>query len=184
MSETFWNTHGLHGLMARFEEPEQLLDAAQKAYGAGYRKMDAYTPMPIEGLAEAIGFTRHWVSLVVLIGGLAGCIGGFTLLWWIAADAYPHNVGGRPFVSWPMFIPITFECTVLLAALSSVIGMLAMNKLPMPYHPVFNLQSFAERASIDRFFLCIEADDPKFDRAQTRAFLEELHPEEVAEVEK
>jgi hypothetical protein len=184
MNETFWDRHGLYGIMAQFEEPEQLLKAAHQAYGAGYRKMDAYTPMPIDGLAEAIGFTRHWVSLVVLIGGLAGCVGGFTLLWWIAVIAYPHNVGGRPFVSWPMFIPITFECTILLAALSSALGMLAMNKLPMPYHPVFNVPSFSERASIDRFFLCIEADDPKFDRAQTRAFLEELGPEEVAEVEK
>ena len=184
MSETFWDRHGLHGLMAEFEEPEQLIAAAQRAYAAGYRKMDAYSPMPVEGLAEAIGFTRNWVSLVVLIGGLCGCIGGFTLLWWIAVIAYPHNVGGRPFNSWPAFIPITFECTVLLAALSSVIGMLAMNKLPMPYHPVFNVHSFSERASVDRFFLCIEAADPKFDRAQTRSFLEGLSPEEVAEVEK
>jgi ActD protein len=184
MNETFWDRHGLYGIMAQFEDPEQLLEAAHKAYGAGYRKMDAYTPMPIDGLAEAIGFTRHWVSLVVLIGGLAGCVGGFTLLWWIATIAYPHNVGGRPFVSWPMFIPITFECTILLAALSSALGMLAMNKLPMPYHPVFNVPSFSQRASIDRFFLCIEANDPKFDRAQTRTFLEDLDPEEVAEVEK
>ena len=184
MTETFWDRHGLYGLMARFETPEQLLAAANRTYSAGYRKMDAYSPMPIEGLAEAIGFRRHFVSLVVLVGGLTGCIGGFTLLWWIATIAYPHNVGGRPFVSWPMFIPITFECTILLAALSSAIGMLAMNKLPMPYHPVFNVRSFSERASIDRFFLCIEANDPKFDLAQTRAFLEGFDPEEVAEVEK
>jgi len=184
MSETFWDRHGVYGMMAEFEEPEQLLKAAHTAYAAGYRNMDAYTPMPIDGLAEAVGFRRNWVSLIVLIGGLCGCAGGFTLLWWIAAVAYPHNVGGRPFVSWPMYIPITFECTVLLAALSSVVGMLALNKLPMPYHPVFNVESFAKRASIDRFFLCIEASDPKFDLAGTRAFLEELNPEEVAEVEK
>jgi hypothetical protein len=184
MSETFWDRHGVYGMMAEFEEPEQLLEAANRAYSAGYRNMDAYTPMPIDGLAEAVGFKRNWVSLIVLIGGLCGCVGGFTLLWWIAAVAYPHNVGGRPFVSWPMFIPITFECTVLLAALSSVVGMLALNKLPMPYHPVFNVASFSERASVDRFFLCIEASDPKFDRIQTRAFLEELNPEEVAEVDK
>ena len=119
--------------------PSRSVEAAQRAYDAGYRKMEAYSPMPIEGLAEAVGFKRNWVSLVVLIGGLSGCIGGFGLLWWIAVIAYPHNVGGRPFNSWPMFIPITFECTVLLAALSSVVGMLAMNKLPMPYHPVFNV---------------------------------------------
>jgi hypothetical protein len=184
MNETFSDRHGLHGIMARFEQPEQLIEAAKRAYSAGYRKMDAYSPMPVEGLAEAIGFTRHWVSAVVLGGGLAGCIGGFGLLWWIAVIAYPHNIGGRPFVSWPMFIPITFECTILLASLSAVVGMLVMNGLPMPYHPVFNLQSFAERGSVDRFFLCIEATDPKFDRARTRAFLEQLKPEEVAEVER
>ena len=184
MSETFWDRHGVHGLMAKFETPEHLLAAAERAYSAGYRKMDAYSPMPIDGLAEAIGFTRNWVSAVVLAGGLAGCIGGFGLLWWIAMIAYPHNVGGRPFNSWPAFIPITFECTVLLAALSSVVGMFAMNKLPMPYHPVFNVQSFAEHASVDRFFLCIEADDPQFDLVKTREFLEELNPEEVAVVEK
>jgi hypothetical protein len=184
MTETFWDRHGLYGMMAEFEQPEQLLSAANRAYAAGYRKMEAYSPMPIDGLAEAVGFKRNWVSLVVLVGGLSGCVGGFGLLWWIACIAYPHNVGGRPFDSWPAFIPITFECTVLLAALSSVVGMLAMNKLPMPYHPVFNVTSFAERASSDRFFLCIEANDPKFDRDKTKAFLLELNPEEVSEVDK
>ena len=184
MNETFWDRHGVYGLMAEFESPEHLLAAAHRTYAAGYRKMDAYSPMPIDGLAEAIGFTRHWVSAVVLAGGLAGCVGGFSLLWWIAVIAYPHNVGGRPFDSWPAFIPITFECTVLLAALSAVLGMFAMNKLPMPYHPVFNVPAFSARASVDRFFLCIEADDPKFDLVQTRQFLLELNPEEVAEVEK
>ena len=184
MSETFWDRHGLHGLMAQFEDSEKLIKAAQRAFDAGYRKMDAYSPLPVEGLAEAIGFRRNWVSLVVLIGGMLGGLGGLSLLIWICVVAYPHNIAGRPFNSWPMFIPITFECTVLLAALSSVIGMFAMNKLPMPYHPVFNVESFANRASVDRFFLCIEADDPKFDREKTKAFLMEMNPEEVAEVEK
>jgi len=184
MTETFWDRHGVYGMMAQFEYPEQLLEAAKKTYAAGYRKMDAYTPMPVDGIAEAIGFKRNWVSTVVLVGGLIGCVGGFVLLWWICEIAYPHNVGGRPFNRWPMFIPITFECTVLLAALSSVVGMLAMNKLPMPYHPVFNVESFAKRASIDRFYLCIEADDPMFDLEKTKTFLEELNPEEVAQVEK
>ena len=122
-----------------------MLEAANRAYAAGYRNMDAYTPMPIEGLAEAVGFRRNWVSPIVLFGGLCGCVGGFRLLWWISVIAYPHNVGGRPFNSWPAYIPITFECTVLLAALSAVIGMLALNKLPMPYHPVFNVPSFPAR---------------------------------------
>src|SRR5690349_6399010 len=125
MSETFWDRHGLYGIMAEFEQPEQLLAAAQRAYSAGYRQMDAYTPMPVDGLAEAIGFGRNWVSFIVLMFGLAGCVGGFMLLWWITVVAYPHNVAGRPFNSWPMYIPVTFECTVLLAALSAVIGMLA-----------------------------------------------------------
>jgi hypothetical protein len=184
MTETFWDRHGLHGLMAEFESPEELLEAAQKAHAKGYRVMDAYTPLPIEGLSEAIGFTRHWVSFAVLIGGLCGCLGGFGLLYWITKIAYMHNVGGRPMNSWPAYIPITFECTVLLASLTSFIGMFAMNGLPKPYNPVFNNPRFAERGSIDRFFLCIEAKDPMFDVARTKAFLQDLHPLEVAEVEK
>jgi hypothetical protein len=184
MHETFADRHGTYGVMAQFETPEQLLEAANRAHAAGYRKMDAYSPMPIEGLAEAVGFGFNWVAPIVLFFGLSGGAGGFGLLWWISVIAYPHNIGGRPFNSWPAYIPITFECTVLLAALSAVIGMLALNKLPQPYHPVFNVESFAKRASIDRFFLCIEASDPKFDVAKTKAFLEQLNPEEVAEVEK
>jgi hypothetical protein len=184
MTETFADRHGIYGVMAQFEDPGRLLEAANRAYAAGYRNMDAYSPMPIDGLAEAVGFRRNWVSPIVLVMGLCGCVGGFSLLWWITVVAYPHNTGGRPFDSWPAYIPITFECTVLLAALSAVIGMLALNKLPQPYHPVFNVESFSKRASIDRFFLCIEASDPKFDVAKTRAFLEQLNPEEVAEVEK
>jgi hypothetical protein len=184
MTETFADRHGTYGVMAQFHTPEHLLAAANRAYAAGYRNMDAYSPMPIEGLAEAVGFRRNWVSTIVLCCGLCGGAGGFGLLWWISVIAYPHNIAGRPFNSWPAYIPITFECTVLLAALSAVIGMLALNKLPMPYHPVFNVESFAKRASVDRFFLCIEATDPKFEIARTKAFLEQLNPEEVAEVEK
>ena len=184
MTETFADRHGTYGVMAQFETPEHLLAAANRAYAAGYRNMDAYSPMPIDGLAEAVGFRRNWVAPIVLFMGLCGCIGGFSLLWWISVIAYPHNVAGRPMNSWPAYIPITFECTVLLAALSAVIGMLALNKLPMPYHPVFNVEGFSKRASVDRFFLCIEASDPKFDRTRTKAFLEQLNPEEVAEVEK
>jgi hypothetical protein len=184
MSETFWDRRGLYGLMAEFEHPEQLLKAAQRTHDAGYRKIDAYSPMPVEGLAEAIGFYRNAVSPLVLGGGLFGCIGGFGLMYWITTIAYAHNVGGRPMNSWPAYIPITFECTVLLASLTAVIGMLALNGLPMPYHPVFNWQEFVDRGSRDRFFLCIEAADPLFDRAKTKAFLEEFKPEKVAEVEK
>ncbi len=169
--------------MAEFPNPESLVEAARAAYTEGYRKMDAYAPLPVEGLADAIGFRKNAVAPSVFIGGLLGCIGGFSLMCWIAIVAYPHNVGGRPLYSWPAFIPITFECTVLLAALTAVLGMLAMNGLPQPYHPVFNVPQFA-RASRDRFFLCIEAIDPKFDFEGTRTFLAHLNPAEVSQVDK
>lgn len=171
----------MHGLMAEFDDPEHLLVAAESAYRDGYRRMDAYAPMPVEGLAEAIGFRPDWVARIVFTFGLAGAAGGFALCWWMSVIAYPHNVGGRPLNSWPAYVPITFECMVLLACLSAVIGMLGMNGLPRPYHPVFNVAKFA-RASRDRFFLCIEAADPKFDRSKTREFLEHLDPLEVTEV--
>ena len=172
---------GLHGLMAEFDEPEPLLEASRRAYAEGYRNMDAYAPMPVEGLAEAIGFKSNWVSRIVFLGGLAGGVGGFMLCWWITVIAFPHNVAGRPLNSWPAYIPITFESMVLIASLTAVVGMLALNGLPQPYHPVFNVQRF-EHASLDKFFLCIEASDPKFDLAATRAFLERLRPREVTEV--
>ena len=180
---TYWEQRGLYGVMAEFADSEQLLHAAEHAYAAGYRNMDAYSPMPVDGLADAIGFRRNYVSPLVLTGGILGGCGGFGLVYWISVIAYPFNVAGRPLNSWPAYIPITFECTVLLAALSAVIGMFAMNGLPMPYHPVFNVEKFA-RASTDRFFLCIEADDPKFDREGAKVFLNELNPIEVSEVEK
>lgn len=171
----------IHGLMAEFDSPTQLVLATRRAHEEGYRKMDAYTPFPIEELSDAIGFRHTKLPLIVLIGGLLGCLGGYGLQYWVAAIEYPLNVGGRPYNSWPSFIPITFETTVLVAALSAVLGMLALNGLPMPYHPVFNVKSFA-LASKDKFFLCIEATDPKYDRAATQKFLESLQPREIAEV--
>ena len=172
----------LYGLMAEFDNPGDLLDASQKAYAEGYRKMDAYSPMPIHGLAEAIGFRTRLLPLLVLLGGIVGCVLGFYFMYWIAAVDYPLNVGGRPLNSWPAFIPITFECTVLFAAITAVLGMLGLNGLPQPYYPVFNSPRFA-LASRNRFFLCIEARDPRFDLAITRKFLEEAHSREVSEVE-
>jgi hypothetical protein len=172
----------MYGLLAEFEEPEALLEAAGRAYQEGYRKLDAYSPFPLEGLAEAIGVRRTRVSLIVLIGGILGCVTGFGLQYWISVIDYPLNVGGRPYNSWPSFIPVTFELTVLFAATAAVVGMLALNGLPMPYHPVFNVPRFA-LASRDRFFLCIESADAKFDAAATRQFLESLHAHEVSEVE-
>ena len=171
----------LYGLMAEFEDPKTLVDVARRAYEQGYRQMDAYSPFPIEELSEAIGIHHTAVPLLVLLGGIAGAATGFGLQYWVAAIAYPLNVGGRPFNSWPSFIPVTFELTVLFAALTAVFGMLALNRLPMPYHPVFNVPRFA-LATRDRFFLCIEAEDPKFDLHATREFLETFAPREVSEV--
>jgi len=172
----------IYGLLAEFEKPEQLMAAAHRAREAGYRRMDAYTPFPVEGLAEALGRHYSLVPLITLIGGLSGCAGGFALQYWVSKVAYPINVGGRPFNSWPSFIPVTFEMTILGAALSAVLGMLALNGLPMPYHPLFNEPRFA-LASRDRFFLCVEARDRRFDRIETRKLLESLTPRAVMEVE-
>lgn len=171
----------IYGLMAEFETPEALIEASRKTYAEGYRQIDAYSPMPLDGLADAIGFQTRWVPRSVFIAGLLGAAGGFGLMYWITVKAYPLNVGGRPLNSWPAYIPITFECMVLLACLTAVFGMLAMNGLPQPYHPVFNVESFA-RASRDRFFLCIEATDPKFDSQNTREFLKQTHALEVSDV--
>jgi len=171
----------IHGAMAEFDTPEELMGACERAYAEGYRKMDAYAPMPVEGLAEAIGFRRNNVALAVLIGGICGVTGGYGLLYWITVIAYPHNVGGRPLHSWPSYIPITFECMILLSALTALVSMLAMNGLPKPYHPVFNVPAF-DRASIDKFFLCIESSDPKFRTDDTVEFLRETGAREVTVV--
>jgi hypothetical protein len=171
----------IYGLMAEFDDPNALVAATERAHHEGYRRMDAYSPFPIEELHKALGARRTRLPLLVLIGGLVGCLGGYLLQYWASAIAYPVNVGGRPLHSWPAFIPVTFECTILAAALSAVLGMLALNGLPMPYHPVFNVARFA-LASRNRFFLCIEAKDPKFDLEATRRFLETLGPRGVATV--
>jgi hypothetical protein len=172
----------LYGLMAEFESPTDVVAAARRAYEEGYRKMDAFSPFPIEELSEAIGFHRNRLPLIVLIGGILGCVGGFALCYWASVYAYPLNVGGRPLNSWPSFIPVTFETTILLAALSAVFGMLALNGLPQPYHPVFNAPRF-ELASRNSFFLLIEAKDPHFNLEATRAFLDSLGCREVTDVE-
>jgi hypothetical protein len=171
-----------YGLMAEFGSPADIVAAAQRAHAEGYRRMDAFTPFPVEGLAEAMDFHRTRVPLIVFLGGLAGCLLGYFMQYYFMAIYWPFNIGGRPLNSWPAFIPITFELTVLLAAISAVLGMLALNGLPQPYHPVFNAPNFA-LASQDRFFLCIEAGDPRFDREATRAFLTSLSPREVTDVE-
>ena len=172
----------LYGVMAEFDNPEMLRSGAERAHASGYRRMDAYSPFPIEGLAEMIGFKRTQLPLIVLIGGLLGGLGGFYLQYWISVIDYPMIIGGKPYNSWPAFIPVTFETTILGAALAAVLGMLGLNGLPMPYHPVFNVERFA-LASRDRFFLCIEAADPKFDVDNTVEFLRSLNPSAIHEVE-
>ncbi len=171
----------LYGLMVEFVEHDQLLEAAKIAYAAGYREMDAYSPFPIDGLAEALGHEYSAVPLITLVGGMAGGLGGYFMEWYSMARLYPLNVGGRPHNSWPNFIPVTFELTVLIASLSALVAMLVINRLPQPHHPVFNLPEF-RRASIDRFFLCIETDDPKFERLGTWRFLETLGGLKISEV--
>jgi hypothetical protein len=172
----------LHGLLAEFDSPAALVAAAEATHQAGYRRTDAFTPFPIEEVAHALGHHHSKVPYLVLTGGIFGALGGFGLCYWTSVIAYPMNIGGRPFNSWPSFLPITFECTILLAAFAAVFGMLALNGLPRPYHPVFNVERFTH-ASRDRYFLCIQADDPQFDRVATRAFLAGLHPSEVSEIE-
>jgi hypothetical protein len=172
----------LYGVMAEFASPHDLLAAAGAARAAGFRKLDAFTPYPIERLSEALGHRPSRVPMLVLIGGMIGACAGYGLQYWVSAVAYPLNVGGRPYNSWPAFIPITFELTILVAGIFAVFGMLALNGLPTPYHPVFNVPRFA-LASRDRYFLCIESKDRKFDEASTRVFLEGLRPSGVFDVE-
>ncbi|HEV2971468.1 MAG TPA: DUF3341 domain-containing protein [Pirellulales bacterium] len=171
----------LYGLLAEFTDPVALVAATQAAQDEGYRRIEAYTPFPIEELAEIIGFTKTRVPLVVLIGGIVGCVGGFFMQYYACVISYPLNVGGRPIDSWPAFVPITFELTILCAALAAVFGMLGLNRLPMPYHPLFHVPEFA-RASQDRFFLCIETSDPKFELESAREFLASVGAREVKEV--
>jgi len=173
---------GTYGLMAEFDDPNAVVAAARRVYEAGYRRINAYSPYPIEELSAAIGYHKDLVSLTVFACGILGAVGGFALQYWTSAIDYPLNVGGRPLLSLPSFIPIIFECTVLLASFGAFLGMLGMNRLPEPYHPVFNVPSFA-RASQDRFFVCIKADDPKFNEAETRAFLQSLGAREVSHVQ-
>jgi hypothetical protein len=172
----------IYGLMAEFPSAEALIAAAHQVHEAGYQKVDAYTPYPIEAVSEALALPRSKVPLIVLIGGLLGGLGGYALQYWSQLLVYPMNIGGRPFHSWPAFIVPTFECTILGASLSAVIGMIAINGLPRPYHPVFNVPRFA-LASRDRYFLVIEATDARFDANATRRFLTGLNASEVSEVE-
>jgi len=172
-----------YGVVAEFETAEQLIAAAEKTRLAGYHAFESYAPFPVEGLSEAMGLKRNAVPLITLIGGLLGGLGAFFFQYWVSAIAYAENIGGRPLNSWPAFIPVTFELTVLGASLSAVFGMLALNGLPRPHHPLFSVERFAKHATTDRFFLCIEARDPKFDVADSSRFLKGLNAASVSEVE-
>lgn len=172
----------LYGVMAEFDNPSDLVAAARRTYEEGYRRINGYSPYPIEELWEAIGFHHTRLPVIVFIGGLFGAVGGFLMQYYLAVFDYPLNVGGKPFNSWPAFIPITFECTILCAAFAAVFGMLILNKLPQPYHPVFNAPSFA-LATRDHFFLVIEANDPRYKHDEVIQFMKSLEPKEVVDVE-
>jgi hypothetical protein len=172
----------IYGVMGEFETAEELLHAIEKTREAGFRCFDAYAPFPVEGLSEAMGLKRSWVPYLTLLGGLGGGLTGFFFQLWVNTMAYPINIGGRPLNSWPAFIPVTFELTILGASTFAVFGMLALNKLPQPHHPVFSVKRFSS-ASNDRFYICIEANDPKFHLADSAKFLQSVHAQHVTEVQ-
>lgn len=169
------------GVIAEFEEPEHILTAAERAYSAGYRKMDAYTPFPVHGLADALGPEDHRLKWLIFGGGLFGAAFGAGLQYWVSVIAYAHNIGGKPLASWPLFVPPAYELMILCASFGAVFGMLALNGLPKPYHPIFDAKRF-ELATQDRFFLCIETTDPKFDMDEVKQFLSSLGAVDVSEV--
>ena len=183
MSTTPYSKPKIYGLMAEFHTAEELIEAAHKVHEAGFKRVDAFTPYPIEEVSHALDLPRSKVPLIVLGGGLTGMAAGYLLQYWSSVIEYPMNIGGRPFHSWPAFIVPTFEMTILFAAASAVLGMFALNGLPQPYHPVFNVESFRRKASRDGYFLCIEAADSRFDRDQTREFLLGTGAVEVNDVE-
>jgi hypothetical protein len=170
-----------YGMLAEFDDPQTLIDAAKRTRDAGYSHVDAFTPFPVEGLHDAIGFHSSRLPLIVLIGGIVGFAVGFGMQWFAQVVHYPLNIGGRPLNAWPAYIPIAFEVTILFASFAAIFGMLALNGLPEPYHPVFNASRFVF-ATRDQFFLCIEASDPKFRSDDTRKFLQSLNPLEVSDV--
>ena len=182
MSAQSVGERGVYALLAEFDEPDALVEAARRATDEGYTRKDAFTPFPVHGLAAALGFKRRLLPTIVFIGAVVGGISGYALQYWASHYYYPMNIGGRPLHSWPAFIPVTFEMTILGGALAAVLGMLALNGLPEPHHPLFNADRFA-LASRSRFFLAIESRDPKFDLEKTRSFLEALGPTAVVEVE-
>jgi hypothetical protein len=174
---------GIYGLIAEFNTPTDLVHATEKAYEAGFRRMECYTPYPVEEAAEALRFHKTRVPLVCLLGGIMGLTTAFLMQSWINVCGYQLNIAGRPLFSWPAFIIPAYEWTILFAGLSAAFGMMALNGLPQPYHPVFNAPNFRNGATTNKFFLCIEAFDPKFSLGETRAFLEQFPTVSVVEVD-
>lgn len=179
--QTLEGVHPLYGVMAEFETPGQLVAAARKVREAGFRRFDAFSPLPLHELDDAMDLHDNRVSLFTLIGGIVGACTGFGLASWVEAVALPLNIGGRPLISVPMYIPVTFELTILFGGLTAAISMIMMNGLPRPYHPVFNVDRFSN-ASRNKFFLCIETADPRFDYGEALKLLQSLNPEEIADV--
>ncbi len=175
------NPTDLHGIMIEFDETQPLIDAVNKAYAAGYRKLDCYSPIPVEGLTDAMRFKDKKVPGLMFLGGLTGCSLAFLLQLSGMAWFYPVNIGGKPLFSWPQYIVPCFEMTILFTALTGVFSMIVLNGLPTLYHPVFNVPGF-EAASSDRFFLCLESEDANFDRTATLQFARTLGGLRVAEV--
>ena len=171
----------VHGLLAMFETADGMTHAVEKAAAAGYTRMDCFSPYPVGEAADALKFPKSEMGAIMFLGGLTGACAGFFMQYWCNTYGYSLNIGGRPYLSWPSFIPITFEMMVLTTALSGLFGLIALCGLPRYNHPLFNSANF-DRATKDRFFLCIEAIDPKYSAADTKAFLESLNPEAVEEV--
>ena len=171
----------IYGMTAEFDSPTALVAATRAAREKGYRRMDAYSPFPIEELNDVLHLHRNKLPLIVLLGGITGGLTGYLLQYYVTVWEFPINIGGRPLHSWPSYIIITFELTILFAAFSAVLGLLGLCGLPMPYHPMFNVPRFAS-ATRNRFFLCIESSDPLYDHDGTAEFLESLEPKEVSEV--
>ncbi len=174
---------GIYGLLAEFNTPTELVEATEAARHAGYRRMECYTPYPVEEAAEALDFHKNYVPLICLLGGIMGLTTAFLMETWINTMAYPLNIAGRPLMSWPAFVIPAYEWTILFAGLSAGFGMIAMNGLPQTYHPLFNAANFRNGATTDKFFLCIEAFDPMFSTGGTRAFLEQFPAVSVVEVD-
>jgi hypothetical protein len=178
---TAYRQRGIYGLLAEFADADSLVEATTRVRSLGFKNMEAYTPYPVHGLAEVLGVRGIRLPRIVLAGGIIGLLAALGMQWYSAVIDYPLNIGGRPLASWPSFMPIAFELTILIAGLSAVLGMFALNGLPQPYHPLFNVPEFG-KASHSSFFLCIEARDPKFELAKTRALLEEIGARSVFEV--